>query len=96
MGQFNHYVCSERAGKGLAVLPHRRGRSDWLGSYDGSRVMFRFFKVGGLYHWRVGRVGGSFFVSRKRDGKVQAAAMLALMTGGPVAMGSFLQWLLGV
>lgn len=58
--------------------------------------MFRFFKVGGLYHWRIGCVGGSFYVSRQRDGKVQAAAMLALMLGGPVAMESFLQWLVGV
>ena len=25
---------------------------------------FKFQKVGGLYHWRIGRVGGSFYLSR--------------------------------
>jgi hypothetical protein len=23
-------------------------------------------KVGGLYHWRIGRIGGSFYLARKR------------------------------
>jgi hypothetical protein len=27
---------------------------------------FSFRKVGGLYHWRVGRLGGSFYVAKSR------------------------------
>jgi len=25
-----------------------------------------FRKVGGLYHWRIGRLGGSFYLARRR------------------------------
>ena len=26
----------------------------------------KFQKVGGLYHWRVGRVGGSFYLAKRK------------------------------
>lgn len=28
-------------------------------------MTLKFRKVGGLYHWRIGRLGGSFYVARK-------------------------------
>lgn len=48
-------------------------------------MTLKFRKVGGLYHWRIGRLGGSFYVARKveRNAWIAAAiedrAMLAAM-----------------
>ena len=32
-------------------------------------------KQGGLYFWNVGRIGGSFYVSKRKGGKVERAPM---------------------
>lgn len=34
--------------------------------------MFTIKKVGGLYHWRVGRIGGSFYIARAKVRKSAA------------------------
>jgi hypothetical protein len=35
----------------------------------------RLFKSGGIYFWRVGRFGGSFYVKRRKASAVQSVAL---------------------
>lgn len=41
----------------------------WLEAHD-----VRLYRVGGLYHWRIGRIGGSIYV--KRSTRVSRASRL--------------------
>lgn len=39
-------------------------------------TLFNYRKVGGLHHWRIGRLGGSFYIARRRSN----------WTAGPIAI----------
>lgn len=39
-----------------------------IGAFLEEHVVFK--KVGGLYHWRIGRIGGSFYMKKKSVAKI--------------------------
>lgn len=40
-----------------------------VGAIELERAPLTLRKVGGLWHWRLGRVGGSFYMSSKKGNK---------------------------
>jgi hypothetical protein len=51
----------------------------------------RLHKVGGLYHWRIGRVGGSFYLAKRREpAKANLLAEIGFTASIGIPLGAYI------